>query len=228
MLDLEQPLARLVLEHSAVAPVLQRHRLDFCCRGQVTLAVACAEKGLDTPAVAAELQAAAEARGARTANGIDPRTLPTAVLLDHIVRTHHGYLREVLPFLQTTSAKVARVHGEHNPRLRDLNTAVQTLCEILPPHLEQEETTLFPALQAETPDPEVLRAEFASMHTDHLAVGDLLHRVRAESQDFTLPDWACNSYRALFSELENLETDVLTHVHLENHVIMPRFVTAGV
>lgn len=227
MLDLEQPLATLVLEHSALAPVLQRHRLDFCCRGHVTLEVACAEKGLDMPTVAAELLRAAEGRSARAAGGIDPRTLPTPVLLDHIVRTHHGYLREVLPFLQTTSAKVARVHGEHDPRLRDLNVAVQTLCEILPPHLEQEESTLFPALRAETPDPDVVRAEFAAMHADHLEVGDLLARVRQTTADFTLPDWACNSYRALFGELEDLETDILTHVHLENHVIMPRFIAPG-
>ena len=27
----------------------------------------------------------------------------------------------------------------------------------------------------------------------------------------------------LFAELEVLEGDVLTHVHLENHVLMPRF-----
>lgn len=226
MVDLSQPLATLVLEHSALAPVLQRHRLDFCCRGHLTLADACLEKGVDAALVAVELARAAETRTARGA-GIDPRTLPTDVLLDHVVRTHHGYLREALPFLQATAAKVARVHGDHDPRLRTLNVAVQTLCEVLPPHLEAEEQTLFPALRSETPDPEVLRAEFASMHADHLAVGGLLQEIRRVTEDFALPDWACNSYRALFGELADLETDVLTHVHLENHVIMPRFVAAG-
>ncbi len=39
------------------------------------------------------------------------------------------------------------------------------------------------------------------------------------------PEWACNSYRALFSELQALETDVLQHVHLENHALRPRFST---
>jgi len=51
----------------------------------------------------------------------------------------------------------------------------------------------------------------------------LLERVRAAGDDFTLPPWACNSYRALFSELAQLEGDVFTHVHLENHVLRPRF-----
>ena len=32
--------------------------------------------------------------------------------------------------------------------------------------------------------------------------------------------------RTLFAELEQLERDILTHVHLENHVLMPRFAKA--
>ena len=44
------------------------------------------------------------------------------------------------------------------------------------------------------------------------------------SDDFTLPEWACNSYRTLFAELKQVESDVFTHVHIENHVLRPRFV----
>jgi len=47
--------------------------------------------------------------------------------------------------------------------------------------------------------------------------------IRVASDDFALPDWACNSYRTLFSELQQMESDVFTHVHLENHVLQPRF-----
>lgn len=227
MLDLDLSLATLVLDHPGVAPVLQRHRLDFCCRGHMTLAAACSERGLAHEAIAEELAAAVEARAlaqdAARSPAADPRARSTEALIHHIVHTHHSYLREVLPFLQATSAKVARVHGDHNPRLRALDSAVQGLVAALPPHLVAEEAVLFPALLAETPDRGVIAAELASMHADHLAVGALLQAVRAESEDFHLPEWACNSYRALFGELAALETDILRHVHLENHVIMPRF-----
>lgn len=224
MLDLTQTIATLVLDHSELAPVLQRHRLDFCCRGHMTLADACAEKGLDTDTIASELTRAVAERGSRGAAAEnDPREESTAALTARIVATHHAYLREVLPFVQTTAAKVARVHGDHNPRLRPLNEAVQALCAALVPHLEAEEQVLFPALLAETPDRAVIERELATMHADHLAVGDLVFRIRAEAEDFTLPVWACNSYRALFAELHDLETDILEHVHVENHVLMPRF-----
>ena len=64
------------------------------------------------------------------------------------------------------------------------------------------------------------------MHEEHLAVGKVLGRLRTAADDFRLPDWACNSYRALFSELEQLEGDVLRHIHLENHVLRPRLASA--
>lgn len=47
--------------------------------------------------------------------------------------------------------------------------------------------------------------------------------MRDAAEDYLIPDWACTSYRTLFAELERLEGDVLRHVHLENHVLMPRF-----
>ena len=119
---------------------------------------------------------------------------------------------------------MGRVHGDHNPKLRDLKTAVDELVTELGPHLDEEEKSLFPALIAKQSDPSVAKL-LDSMHEEHLAVAKLLERIRAASDDFALPDWACGSYRTLFSELEQLEGDVFTHVHLENHVLKPRFVT---
>ena len=65
------------------------------------------------------------------------------------------------------------------------------------------------------------------MREEHLAVGAMLGRMRSLADDFTTPAWGCNSYRALMTELEALEADVLRHVHLENHVLMPRFAGAA-
>jgi len=193
MLDLELSIARLVLDHSEIAPVLQRHRLDFCCRGHLTLEAACADRGLDAANVAAELERAIAARAAGEAPTFDARAASTPHLVAHIVVRHHEYLREALPFLQGLSAKVARVHGDHDPRLRTLDDAVQSLCLALPPHLAQEEEVLFPALTSPRPDAAVIGDELRTMFADHLAVGALIHTIHASSDDFSLPEWACNS-----------------------------------
>jgi regulator of cell morphogenesis and NO signaling len=223
-IDPRSTLAQIVLAHPATARVLQQHGLDFCCRGEVPLADACAARGLDAGALAAALEEAAAARGAAPAR--DPRDLSTAELVAHVVERHHRYLREALPALRPLADKVARVHGPHEPRLVPLATTFRELADALEPHLDAEEQVLFPALLAREPDRAVIARELAAMHADHLAVGTLLGTLRALSDGFTTPEWGCTSYRTLMAELEALEMDVLRHVHLENHVLMPRFAGA--
>lgn len=224
MLDRQQTIANLVLDHSECAQVFQRHRIDFCCGGDLSIEAAAKAKRVDVDVLVGELaRAIAERHGEQRQ---DPRELNTPTLVAHIVSTHHDYLRRALPFVQMLAAKVSRVHGEHNPKLRDLETAVEELAATLVPHLDEEEQSLFPALTAKEPDLAVAAEQFRSMQDEHLEVAKLLERVRSASEEFALPAWACNSYRALFSELEQLEGDVFTHVHLENHVLRPRFAAA--
>jgi regulator of cell morphogenesis and NO signaling len=220
-LDRTSTVATIVLDHPECAPVLQHRCIDYCCRGGVTVGEACAKLGIDAEALFAELEQAIAGR--RSAPAFDPRSLSTAALVDEIVAHHHAYLRRALPFVQPLAEKVGRVHGDHDARLRELSAAVRELAAILEPHLDEEERALFPALLEEQPDPAVVARELRAMHEDHLAVGAILARIRGLAGDFAPPEWACTSYRTLLSELAALEGDVLRHVHLENHVLMPRF-----
>jgi regulator of cell morphogenesis and NO signaling len=221
MIDSETLVARAVLDHSETAPVFQRHRIDYCCQGNRTIAAACEDRGVDAGALIAELHAAIDERGATP--GLDAVALSTPALITHIVSTHHAYLRRALPFVGSLAAKVARVHGDRDGRLLALAFEVRELIDALEPHLDAEERTLFPALVAAAPDRAVISRALASMHADHLEVGATLDRIRTVTDDFALPEWACTTYRTLFAELADLEADILRHVHLENHVLLPRF-----
>ncbi len=219
-IDRNATVAQIVTEHAVAARVFQRHGIDFCCRGGVTVPEACRDRAIEPDALFAELEASLPADGSAAH---DPRALSTADLLAFIVEKHHGYLRRALPFVVPLAMKVSDVHGEKNDRLAALRDVVAEIADALDPHLDQEERVLFPALTAATPDVAVIRRELSSMHEDHLAVGTMLGRMRELSDGFTTPEWGCRSYRVLMSELETLEGDVLRHVHLENHVLMPRF-----
>ena len=221
MLDTQQSVASVVLSHSSCAVVFQRNRIDFCCRGELSLEAACLERGIRVGELVQQVEEAIQERSGDP--GPDVRALSTPDLIGHIVTKHHAWLRTALPFLSQLSSKVLRVHGGHDLRLVELDDAVQGLVSILPPHLDLEEQVLFPALLAPTRDGRLIPGELSSMRADHLVVGGLLSRSRAVTDDFRLPAWACNSYRTLFAELEALELDVLRHVHLENHELMPRF-----
>lgn len=221
MLDRNQTVADLVIDHSECASVFKRHRIDFCCRGDVSLEDACARAGVDATALIDELTEAIAAREGRRRRS-DPRLMSTAALIDYIVEKHHAYLRRALPFVRELAQKVARVHGDREESLRRLDGIVAELGDSLLAHIDDEEEVLFPALTGEG-EREHIERELATMNDEHFAVGLLLASLRDVTNDFSAPDWACNSYRTLFSELEELEGDVLEHVHLENHVLMPRF-----
>jgi regulator of cell morphogenesis and NO signaling len=220
-LDRGATVARIVTEHPAAARVFQRHGIDYCCHGGVTVPEACREARLDPEAVLDEVEAVLAASGAGPEE--NPRELPTAALIARIIDRHHGYLRRALPSIAPIMEKVARVHGPRDTSLQHLEDAFRALAASLAPHLQEEEEVLFPQLMAARPDSQVVSEELGRMHEDHLAVGDLLARIRALTSGFTTPEWGCNTYRVLMAELDALEADILRHVHLENHVLAPRF-----
>jgi len=156
-----------------------------------------------------------------TTQAPDPRLLSTREVIQQLIAPHHQYLHRTMPYLQGLATKVARVHGGREPSLREVARIFDTLVEMLRVHLAEEETALFPALiEGRTEDAAPMLDE---MRREHEQVGTMLFELRRVAADYVSPDWACNSYRTLMSELAALEADTLEHVHLENHVLLPRF-----
>jgi regulator of cell morphogenesis and NO signaling len=152
---------------------------------------------------------------------VDPAALPTRDLVAHVLGIHHHYLHEVLPFLRTLATRVATIHGERAPRLRDLASIVDRLVDVLAEHLRREEREVFPRMLA--PEPRDLEAALHGARTEHDEVDALLVRMRATAGDYEVPAWASNAYRTLLGELAELEADTRAHLDLENDVLFPRF-----
>jgi regulator of cell morphogenesis and NO signaling len=210
-------IAQIATTRPVAVKVFQRHGVDFCCGGQRPLDEACRAKGLDPDAILAEISAE-EQRSQRTDRRWDDA--PVGELVDHILAKHHRPLDEELPRLVMLARKVARVHGDHEPRLEILETLVIDLVEDLVPHMEKEEQILFPW---------ILRGEGRTaagpvqvMEEEHEQVGDILRRIRSITGDYDIPAQACGSWRALWTGLEALEADLHEHIHLENNVLFPR------
>lgn len=81
----------------------------------------------------------------------------------------------------------------------------------------REEAVLFPALLDGHPD-----LPFEVFEAEHAAAGDGLARLRELTEDYVAPADACNTWRALWAGLEDLETVMHEHVHLENNILFPR------
>jgi regulator of cell morphogenesis and NO signaling len=213
-------LGDLVADNPAAAPTLDRLGLDYCCHGQRTLADACGEAGLDPAVVAAQLEAI-EPSGDRSWTALE-----ASALADHIVESHHRYLKEELPLLDALAEKVLTVHGEAHPELAEVRALVTELRGDLEPHLMKEERVLFPAIHQLAAG----RRDFPfgavsnpirMMLLEHERAGELLDALRVATGGYACPADGCASYRSLYERLEALEADTHLHVHKENHTLFP-------
>lgn len=224
-------IAEIAANSLAAVRVFEKYGIDYCCGGKRPLADVCREKGHNAAAVQGELDAAlaASAEAAR-----DWKSAPLADLVEHIVSTHHEYLRRELPAIQTRLDKVYRVYNQrYGPTLIGLPEVFAALRAELELHIVKEEMMLFPAIvAAETAvnagDP-IPASPFGSvsnpiqmMESEHDSAGEALSRIREITGDFSLPEYACVTYRALMSSLEELQLDLHMHIHLENNVLFPR------
>jgi regulator of cell morphogenesis and NO signaling len=211
----------LVAERPARSRVFEELGIDYCCGGKLSLAEACARKGLDPDDVGRRLAAAAPAEPES-----DWRSAPLAGLCDHIVRTHHAYLRRELPRLRGLLAKLARVHGDRHPELRGVLTVFGPFADELTAHMAKEEWVLFPLIaRIESGDvprtPRVLQP-IAVMEAEHDDAGRALAEMRRLTGGFAVPADGCNTYRAALAGLAELEADMHAHVHKENNILFPR------
>lgn len=222
-IDCGKTIAQIVVDHPSTARVFQAHGIDFCCHGNVTIDVVCAEKEIE-PALVCEQLRASLLSPVDGEEEVVLQDLSTAALIARIIDRHHGFLLRVLPGVVQLAARVARVHGDGDERLHEVAELSAELAEMLIPHLDQEEEVLFPALLSREKDRGLIEKELREMFEEHAAVGERLARLRTITDDFAAPSWGCGSYRTLMRDLLEVETDTLRHVHTENHVLMPRFI----
>ena len=100
------------------------------------------------------------------------------------------------------------------------------LADVLAPHLDHEEQVLFPLLAECSALSSGIAAQLEDMRRDHLQLATLLERIRDASDEFRVPEWGCRRYRELASDLAGLDGDLRAHIHLENHILLPRFLGA--
>lgn len=229
LLNAERTLGEIAAENPAAVRVFEKHHLDFCCHGDRPLGQACREKGLSLDQLRAELEKTSATEQAR-----DWSDAPLAALADHIVSRHHNYLREELPSLGQTIAKVIEAHGRnHSDSLVPLQHAFEGLSAELTAHMMKEEMILFPLikkLEAARKEGGVFSGApggsignpIRVMEHEHDSAAAALGQMRQVTSDYTLPPDACNTYRNLFQRLQTLESDLHLHIHLENNILFPR------
>jgi regulator of cell morphogenesis and NO signaling len=222
-----ETVGELVARRPAAVRVFERFGYDYCCGGKRTLEDAARRAGADCQVV----QAALATADAPAADEPDPAGMSLAALCEHIVETHHAYLRAGLPRIDRLLTKVIAAHADRHPELCELGRVFGEFAAELFRHMAKEECVLFPAVRRLEQERIVPAGSFGTvaspirmMEAEHDHAGGALVVMRALTNGFTPPADACPTYRALLAALADLEADMHRHVHAENNVLFPRAV----
>jgi regulator of cell morphogenesis and NO signaling len=202
--------AQIAAEHAETRAVFRRWDIDYCCRGDATVAEACRRQRLRAEDVLADLERAMAGAPAPGATRDGQRR---AVVAE--VERHHAAERRALPYIGSLLPKIAGRFRGRDGRLDALCDAGEDLVEMLEAYIEDDERRLLPAAAAG--GCEVVREELDRKNGELEA---MLAHVRALARDYVAPEWGDGAYRALMEELEALEQDVRARVRMEERELV--------
>jgi regulator of cell morphogenesis and NO signaling len=231
----ESFVANIVREDYRTARVFSKHQIDFCCGGKWPLGMTCETKGLDFLSIKKELEHAV--RPVQLSNSLPFDKWTVNFLTEYIVNVHHQYLRESLPGIKSLLDHFVISHNKKYSYLDEVQMQFVRLYNDCFPHIEQEETILFPYIRQimhayESKEPyagllvRTLRKPVENvMSHEHESVSKILRRLRELTNNYIPPQNVCTSHLVAFSLLKELDNDMTQHLFLENQILFPKAIT---
>jgi regulator of cell morphogenesis and NO signaling len=231
MLSSSQSIRDIAADQPSAIALFERFEIDVCSLADKSLKEACSDLHLSLDQVLEKLQECHDRESG--AGPSDPSTLSCAHLIQHIVRVHHQRVRHDLPSLVRQARKLTDKLGDQAREFKAVEKLIERLQQDLWAHIRKEEEVLFPFIvrmeEESTLAYPPAHACFRSishpvfmMVQEHEAANLIMEEIRWTTGNFTPPEWACPTHRALFDGLRGFECDLREHVHIENDVLFPR------
>ena len=229
VVDTNKTIGEMVADDFRTASVFSANKIDFCCKGNRTLDEVCNQKGLDVYDVLAQLEKATASNNST----IDFNTWELDLLIDYIEKKHHRYVEEKAPILLSFLLKLEQVHGAAHPELFEIKNLFKRTADELTQHMKKEELILFPYIKQmveaarnktplSAPGFGTVANPIAMMMEEHENEGNRFEKIVAISNNYTPPADGCNTYKVTFQMLQEFESDLHTHIHLENNILFPK------
>lgn len=230
LLTNKKTVADFVTENIKTAHVFKKHGIDFCCGGGITIEKACAKNKVDQEVLEKQLAQVDVIDDVIE----DYNKWSLDFLMIYIENVHHAYIRENLPLISQYVTKVAKVHGHYYPEVVEVDQLFHGMANELLVHLQKEEQILFPFIRKlvtakKEKETQIVSPSFGTvsnpikmMEHEHEDVGDVFKKISKLTNKYKLPEGACNTFKALYSKLEEFEQDIHKHIHLENNILHPK------
>ena len=212
--------------------IFRKYDIDFCCGGKWPLEMVCQNKNLNIEEVINELQKIVTQSASNAALDFDSWDID--FLVDYIYNIHHQYLKKALVETREQVNKFLDEHRTKFPELAELEFIMNRFMKEIPPHMKQEEEIFFPYIK-QIHHAYKHRESYARllirtlrkpieevMLKEHEATGSSLHRLRKITNNYTTPEKACITHKVTFAKLNELDKDLVQHIHLESNILFPK------
>jgi len=224
---IDTPLRDLLDQSPQAAPLLMQLGLDPAKHGEQTLRELGRMNSID-PMMTLQVMLAWDTAAPDESD--QPWTeAPINELIDHIVASHHEYLRRQLPRIVLLLSKALHDNGSHKQDLDEILDLFQQLRHLLERHIIVQEVVVFPrmleliqAVDYQMPYEGGLRQAMREMRHDFLHIGTIFEQLREKTDRFSAPPGTTIAYQAAMEELAELEGQLQRHTHVEEHALFPR------
>jgi regulator of cell morphogenesis and NO signaling len=140
----ERTLGEIAAEFPAAAPVFEKYRIDYCCRGRRRFLETCRQAGLNPADIEAEIAAASRFAAPPA---LDWNTASLQALASHIIEVDHPALgRELAALNDLVPADASSGLPNRADKLRELRRTLVRLMQEMNGHMHREDTVLLTAI----------------------------------------------------------------------------------
>jgi len=152
-------------------------------------------------------------------------------LVDHIMNTHHAYLKANYPLILKLIDKLEGT--TQDGVIKQIKTLFTEFTDDLAIHLVKEEEVLFPYFkklaESKSAGSKVEAATFGTlsrpiemMEEEHDDSHDIMDKIKELTNNFTAPQDAEPSIHFLYFKLKEFDDDLETHHELENNLLFTK------
>ncbi len=219
-------ISEIVSADYRTAAVFRKYGINFCCGGGFPVKEMCRRKDLPYDQVQAEILEAVETR---PNEALDFSTLSTTDVLDYLAAGHRRAEMR-MGDLERYLAKVAKVHGDHNPKLIEINEIFKSVKSELERNISEEETLMFTIEDGQYTaenggDPQVISRLMGDWERRYESILKNIGTINELSDGYSPPSHACNTYMVSFRVLSDYEADVLHWIDVKFKYLFPKWST---
>lgn len=227
---LDQKISDLATEEYSLIQLFQKNKIDFYCKGSLTLKEALKNAEVDETEFLNRISKLE--RNKKKGYSVNIDDWPLDLVADYIQKTHHRFTDQILVKIKTAVNTCLEDGLEGNEMLIAFKEQLELLAKELGGHMKKEELILFPYIRKmiatrgkmEEPRFKTVENPIDMMIHEHDTAFQLLKNIRAILDDYKINDLMGAETNDIVKSMRELDHDLGLHLHLENNILFPKVI----